>query len=97
MPNSHLVDNISNNSLYPVIGYVEPNSSAEKCGLMQPSDRIISINDRSLENLTIDEARQIIKESGSQLRLEIEFDVAGMFALVFNFFLSINIPLFLSH
>jgi C-terminal processing protease CtpA/Prc len=45
---------------------------------MQPSDRIISINGRSLENLTIDEARQIIKESGSMLVLEIEFDVAGM-------------------
>jgi C-terminal processing protease CtpA/Prc len=73
-----MADNISNNSLYPVIGYVEPNSSAEKSGLMQPSDRIISINGRSLENLTIDEARQIIKESGSKLVLEIEFDVAGM-------------------
>ena len=78
LPNSHIVDNISNSNLYPVIGYVEPNSSAEKSGLMQPGDRIISINGRSLENLTIDEARQIIKESGSQLIIEIEFDIPGM-------------------
>ncbi len=81
LPNSHIVDNISsnnnNNTLYPVVGYVEPNSSAEKSGLMQPGDRIISINNRSLESLSIDEARQIIKESGSQLILEIEFDIAG--------------------
>lgn len=77
LPNSHLLDNISSNTMYPVIGYVEPNSSAERCSLMQPGDRIISINGRSLEGLIIDEARQIIKESGSQLILEIEFDVAG--------------------
>ena len=45
---------------------------------MQPGDRVISVNGRSLEGLTVEEARHIIKESGSNLRLEIEFDVAGI-------------------
>lgn len=74
--------NSSNNdgstpSSFPTIGYVEPNSSAERCGLMQPGDRIISVNNQSLEGLSLEEARKMIKDSGSNLRLETEFDVAG--------------------
>jgi C-terminal processing protease CtpA/Prc len=80
--NNHANETLQNIVAYPVIGYVEPNSAAEKCGVMQPGDRIISVNNRSLEGLTVEEARQIIKESGSNLRLEIEFDVAGLF--IFN-------------
>jgi C-terminal processing protease CtpA/Prc len=63
--------------LYPVIGYVEPNSVAERCGILQPGDRILSVNKHSLEALSLEEARQIIKDAGSNLNLEIEFDVAG--------------------
>ena len=74
---NHANDTLQNIVPYPVVGYVEPNSSAEKCGLMQPGDRIVSVNGRSLEGLSVEEARKIIKESGSSLRLEIEFDVAG--------------------
>jgi hypothetical protein len=53
---------------------------------MQPGDRIISVNNRSLEGLTVEEARQIIKESGSNLRLEIEFDVADTVMLTSGIF-----------
>lgn len=77
MPTSHMNDVIQNLASYPVVGYVEPNSSAEKSSIMQPGDRILSVNNRSLEGLSLEEARQIIKESGSNIQLEIEFDVAG--------------------
>ena len=77
--NGHGNDTIQNIVPYPVVGYVEPTSAAEKCGVMQPGDRVISVNGRSLEGLTVEEARQIIKESGLNLRIEIEFDVAGIF------------------
>lgn len=84
--NNHANETLQNIVAYPVIGYVEPNSAAEKCGVMQPGDRIISVNNRSLEGLTVEEARQIIKESGSNLRLEIEFDVADTVMLTSGIF-----------
>jgi hypothetical protein len=71
----------SGSAAYPVIGYVEPGSPAERCGLLQPGDRILLINGRSLEGLSLEEARQIIRESGAHLRLEIEFDVADTIML----------------
>ncbi len=49
---SNSIEN-TNESNYPIIGYVEPNSSAEKSGLMQPGDRIILVNNNSLEGLTL--------------------------------------------
>ena len=79
-------DTLQNIVAFPVVGYVEPNSAAERCGLMQPGDRIISINQRSLEGLTVEEARQIIKETGSSLRIEIEFDVADTIILTSGVF-----------
>lgn len=77
MSSNHVNDTLQTLIQYPVIGYVEPNSPAERSNVLQPGDRIISVNGRSLEGLTLEEARQIIKESGSTLKLEIEFDVAG--------------------
>jgi C-terminal processing protease CtpA/Prc len=79
MSSNHVNEMIQNIVPFPVIGYVEPNSAAEKCGILQPGDRIILVNGRSLEGLSLEEARQIIKESGSNLQLEIEFDVTGNF------------------
>lgn len=72
--------------LYPVVGYIEPNSPAEKSSVMQPGDRILAVNGRSLEGLSLDDARQIIKESGQQLHLEIEFDVADAIMLTSGIF-----------
>ena len=82
MSSNHVNEMIQNIVPFPVIGYVEPNSAAEKCGILQPGDRIILVNGRSLEGLSLEEARQIIKESGSNLQLEIEFDVTGNFSNV---------------
>lgn len=73
-PSHELVQSVP---LYPVIGYVEPNSVAERCGILQPGDRILSVNKNSLEGLSLEDARQIIKDAGVNLNLEIEFDVAG--------------------
>jgi C-terminal processing protease CtpA/Prc len=84
MSSSHVNDSIIQSSSmpsYPVIGYVEPNSPAERCGLIQPGDRILFINNRSLEGLALEEARQFIRESGSNLKLDIEFDVADTIML----------------
>ena len=86
MSSNHVNEMIQNIVPFPVIGYVEPNSAAEKCGILQPGDRIILVNGRSLEGLSLEEARQIIKESGSNLQLEIEFDVTGNFKTPFILF-----------
>lgn len=85
-PNHDLVQSVP---LYPVIGYVEPNSVAERCGILQPGDRILSVNKNSLEGLSLEDARQIIKDAGVNLNLEIEFDVAGK-ALNIKIFDSIH-------
>ena len=47
--------------------------------MLQPGDRIISINGQQLEGMTLDDARTIIKESNQQIHLEVEFDVAGKY------------------
>ncbi len=83
---NHSSDTLQNIVPFPVVGYVEPNSSAERCGLMQPGDRIISVNQRSLEGLSVEEARQVIKEAGPNLRLEIQFDVADTIMLTSGIF-----------
>lgn len=85
-------DMVQSVPLYPVIGYVEPNSVAERCGILQPGDRILSVNKNSLEGLSLEDARQIIKDAGANLNLEIEFDVAGksgFFFYISNFSLYI--------
>ena len=64
--------------LFPQIGYVEPGSPAERSGLIHPGDRIINVNDISIDGLSLEEARRIIQSSGPHLKLEIEFDVAGI-------------------
>ena len=83
--NNHSSD-LQNIVPYPIVGYVEPNSAAEKCSLMQPGDRIVSVNQRSFEGLSVEEARQIIKECGATIRLEIEFDVADTIMLTSGVF-----------
>eukprot|EP00106_Octopus_bimaculoides_P023554 XP_014790996.1 PREDICTED: glutamate receptor-interacting protein 1-like isoform X11 [Octopus bimaculoides] len=59
----------------PVISYVEPGSAADRSGVIQEGDRIISINGQELVDKTFDEANTLLKESGTRCLLEIEFDV----------------------
>ncbi len=48
-----------------------------RCGVLQEGDRVLAINGKYLENKTLDEANQILTESGDTITLRIEFDVAG--------------------
>ncbi|XP_034259119.1 glutamate receptor-interacting protein 1 isoform X5 [Pantherophis guttatus] len=62
----------------PLISYIEADSPAEKCGILQIGDRILTINGILTEDSTFDEANQLLRDSSitSKVTLEIEFDVA---------------------
>ncbi|ETE61426.1 Glutamate receptor-interacting protein 1, partial [Ophiophagus hannah] len=62
----------------PLISYIEADSPAEKCGILQIGDRILAINGILTEDSTFDEANQLLGDSSitSKVTLEIEFDVA---------------------
>ncbi|KAM6437874.1 glutamate receptor-interacting protein 1 isoform 7-T7 [Liasis olivaceus] len=62
----------------PLISYIEADSPAEKCGILQIGDRILAINGILTEDSTFDEANQLLRDSSitSKVTLEIEFDVA---------------------
>uniref|UniRef100_A0A8C9YC75 Glutamate receptor interacting protein 1 n=1 Tax=Sander lucioperca TaxID=283035 RepID=A0A8C9YC75_SANLU len=63
----------------PLIAYIDPDSPAERCGILQIGDRILSINGVPTEDSTLEETNQLLRDSSitAQLILEIEFDVAG--------------------
>lgn len=56
-----------------------------RCGVLQIGDRIVAINGVPTEDSTFDEANQLLRDSSitNKVTLEIEFDVAGMNALLF--------------
>ncbi|XP_016349413.1 glutamate receptor-interacting protein 1-like isoform X6 [Sinocyclocheilus anshuiensis] len=62
----------------PLIAYIDPDSPAERCGILQIGDRILSINGISTEDSTLEETNQLLRDSSitSKVTLEIEFDVA---------------------
>ncbi|XP_061837214.1 glutamate receptor-interacting protein 2-like isoform X2 [Nerophis lumbriciformis] len=62
----------------PVIRFIEPDSPAERCGLLQVGDRLLSINGIPTEDGTLEEAHQLLRDSAltSKVSVEIEFDVA---------------------
>uniref|UniRef100_A0A8C8AUL5 Glutamate receptor interacting protein 1 n=1 Tax=Otus sunia TaxID=257818 RepID=A0A8C8AUL5_9STRI len=62
----------------PLISYIESDSPAERCGVLQIGDRIVAINGIPTEDSTFDEANQLLRDSSltSKVTLEIEFDVA---------------------
>uniref|UniRef100_A0A8C7MYI9 Glutamate receptor interacting protein 1 n=1 Tax=Oncorhynchus kisutch TaxID=8019 RepID=A0A8C7MYI9_ONCKI len=61
----------------PLIGYLDPDSPAERCGILQIGDRILSINGIPTEDSTLEETNQLLRDSSitSKVSLEIEFDV----------------------
>ncbi|KAM7401587.1 hypothetical protein PAMP_016892 [Pampus punctatissimus] len=63
----------------PLIRFIEPDSSAERCGLLQVGDRLLSINGIPTEDGTLEEANQLLRDAAltNKVTLEIEFDVAG--------------------
>ncbi|XP_056604007.1 glutamate receptor-interacting protein 1 isoform X3 [Triplophysa dalaica] len=62
----------------PLIAYIDPDSPAERCGVLQIGDRILSINGIPTEDSTLEETNQLLRDSSitSKVTLEIEFDVA---------------------
>ncbi|XP_036750798.2 glutamate receptor-interacting protein 1 isoform X5 [Manis pentadactyla] len=62
----------------PLISYIEADSPAERCGVLQIGDRVMAINGIPTEESTFEEANQLLRDSSitSKVTLEIEFDVA---------------------
>ncbi|XP_039625656.1 glutamate receptor-interacting protein 1 isoform X3 [Polypterus senegalus] len=62
----------------PLIAYMDPDSPAERCGILQVGDRILAINGIPTEDSTLEETNQLLRDSGitSKVTIEIEFDVA---------------------
>ncbi|OCT88897.1 hypothetical protein XELAEV_18017528mg [Xenopus laevis] len=62
----------------PLISYIDVDSPAERCGVLQVGDRVIAINGVQTEDSTFEEANQLLRDStiAGKVTLEIEFDVA---------------------
>ncbi|XP_036093910.1 glutamate receptor-interacting protein 1 isoform X19 [Rousettus aegyptiacus] len=62
----------------PLISYIDADSPAERCGVLQIGDRVMAINGIPTEDSTFEEANQLLRDSSitSKVTLEIEFDVA---------------------
>ncbi|MBN3283493.1 GRIP2 protein, partial [Polyodon spathula] len=62
----------------PLLRFIEPDSSAERCGLLQVGDRLLSINNIPTEDGTLEEANQLLRDAAlaNKVALEVEFDVA---------------------
>ncbi|XP_070557993.1 glutamate receptor-interacting protein 1-like isoform X2 [Ptychodera flava] len=60
----------------PIISFLEPGGAAERSGVIQAGDRLITVNNVYTEDCTLDEANQLFRESGPRCTLEIEFDIA---------------------
>ncbi|RLV99591.1 hypothetical protein DV515_00009767 [Chloebia gouldiae] len=62
----------------PLVRFIEPDSPAERCGLLQVGDRVLSINGIATEEGTMEEANQLLRDAAltNKVVLEIEFDVA---------------------
>ncbi|CAB1424203.1 unnamed protein product [Pleuronectes platessa] len=62
----------------PVIRFIEPDSPAERCGLLQVGDRLLCINGIPTEDGTLEEAHQLLRDSAlaNKVTVDVEFDVA---------------------
>ncbi|KAL4640671.1 glutamate receptor-interacting protein 1-like [Arapaima gigas] len=62
----------------PLIAYLDPDSPAERSGILQIGDRVLAVNGVPTEDSSLEETNQMLRSSpiGSRVTLEIEFDVA---------------------
>ncbi|KAG8439645.1 hypothetical protein GDO86_005719 [Hymenochirus boettgeri] len=62
----------------PLISYIDVDSPAERCGILQVGDRVIAINGVQTEDSTFEEANQLLRDAtiAGKVTLEVEFDVA---------------------
>ena len=50
-----------------------------RTGVIQEGDRVLAINGVYLVEKTLEEANQMVRDSGLKVTLEVEFDVAGKY------------------
>ncbi|KAF6731761.1 Glutamate receptor-interacting protein 2 [Oryzias melastigma] len=67
----------------PLIRFIEPDSSAERCGLLQVGDRLLSINGIPTEDGTLEEANQLLRDAAltNKVVLEVEVRCSSLFLL----------------
>ncbi|XP_057212069.1 glutamate receptor-interacting protein 2a isoform X2 [Triplophysa rosa] len=60
------------------IRFIEPDTPAERCGVLQVGDRLLSINGIPTEDGTLEEANQLLRDAAlaNKVTLEVEFEVA---------------------
>ncbi|XP_067270512.1 glutamate receptor-interacting protein 2a [Pseudorasbora parva] len=60
------------------VRFIEPDTPAERCGMLQVGDRLLSINGIPTEDGTLEEANQLLRDAAlaNKVTLEVEFDVA---------------------
>ncbi|TRY64952.1 hypothetical protein DNTS_024633 [Danionella cerebrum] len=60
------------------VRFIEPDTPAERCGVLQVGDRVLSVNGISTEDGTLEEANQLLRDAAltNKVVLEVEFDVA---------------------
>ncbi|KAK8767031.1 hypothetical protein V5799_006187 [Amblyomma americanum] len=60
----------------PTISSIDPRGPAERTGVVQIGDRVLTVNGQSTEGLSVEEVTQLIQQSRPRVVLDIEFDVA---------------------
>ncbi|WAR26106.1 GRIP1-like protein [Mya arenaria] len=60
----------------PMVTRLEPHTAAERCGVIQQGDRILTVNGADCCEHTLEDINQILMECWQHVRLEVEFDVA---------------------
>ncbi|KAA0714535.1 Glutamate receptor-interacting protein 2 [Triplophysa tibetana] len=60
------------------IRFIEPDTPAERCGVLQVGDRLLSINGIPTDDGTLEEANQLLRDAAltNKVTLEVEFEVA---------------------
>uniref|UniRef100_F6S4C9 PDZ domain-containing protein n=1 Tax=Monodelphis domestica TaxID=13616 RepID=F6S4C9_MONDO len=58
----------------PLIRFIEPDSPAERCGLLQVGDRVLSINSIATEDGTMEEANQLLRDAALSNKVSLEIE-----------------------
>ncbi|XP_071960184.1 glutamate receptor-interacting protein 2-like [Antedon mediterranea] len=59
-----------------IVAFLEPGGVAERSGVLNIGDRILAINGVYTEDVTLDDAHLMLRESGPRCMLQVEFDIA---------------------
>ncbi|XP_069141413.1 glutamate receptor-interacting protein 1-like isoform X2 [Argopecten irradians] len=59
----------------PVVSCLQLGSVAERCGLIQEGDRVLSVNGRDTCECSLEEVSRVLRQAKLHVELEIEFDI----------------------